>query len=214
MTNKSNIVAGLHFGTEFFIELFKQVKKLGGTEECIYDTLKTNSPVITEIAKLIVGVKKLALKSLSFVKNVVIEAEESLKSFFTGKSNFWFGDNFKSLILSQIPETIPAFSGTLSKLLLTKPIYDSEMQAETDSKPFSVAEFAAIIRHLILSQPNGEDGDLLNNGYGNIFHVQLGDNRVVAVRVDWDSCRREWVFRANDFDIDGWSGGYCLFVRN
>lgn len=48
-------------------------------------------------------------------------------------------------------------------------------------------------------QPNGEAGDLMNNGYANIFYV-LVKEVLFAVHVHWRSDNREW-------DVDGWHLG-------
>lgn len=55
MFKKSNMIKGTVFAAEFLRQLFKAVVKLGGTEKQIYYALKTDSSMIDEFAKLIVG---------------------------------------------------------------------------------------------------------------------------------------------------------------
>lgn len=62
---KSVMVSGMNFATEFLNNLYKEVVKIGGNEEQIFTALKTGSKAIPEIAKLIVGVAKEVLQSLS-----------------------------------------------------------------------------------------------------------------------------------------------------
>jgi hypothetical protein len=220
---KSDMVRGMLFGAEFFTELHKEVVKLGGSEERMFEKMKTGSGLAKEIAKLIVaganGAKNLALKSLKLIEDGIAVMGEVFKksSFFTadGPVKLWFGDNFKKWVLSAIPDSIPAFQGKLLKTQLTEYMYDSAILKELGQpNPFTVGEFAAIIRDLLTKQPNGEDGTFLTNGYANIFYVKLDDGRVVAVDVRWRSDSREWRLSAYDLADGGWHDGDCVFSRS
>ena len=90
-------------------------------------------------------------------------------------------------------------------------MYGSEIQKESGNKaPFSILEFFAIIIYLILKQPKGETGTLLNNGNSNIFYVQLLSH-VVVVSVRWRGGR--WHFNAYALDGYGWAAGRYAFSR-
>ncbi len=165
------------------------------------------------------GAKKLSLKFLELIAgNIAINTAAFPKdSFFSknGPVKLYFGDNFSNWILAAMPDVIPAFEGTLLKTRLTKYMYDSEILDELGHpEPFTISEFSAIVRELLQKQPNGEDGILLNNGYANIFFVQLEDARVVAVRVLWGSGRRAWSLIAPGLDDGRWSDGRCVFSRS
>ena len=208
------------FGAEFFTELHKEVVKLGGSEENMFEKMKTGTGLAKEMAKLIVtGAKKLALKSLKLVADGIAIATKAFTkdSFFkkNGPVKLYFGDNFKNWVLSIIPDSIPAFERKLLKTQLTESMYDSAILNELGQpKPFTAGEFVAIIHDLLTKQPNGESGTLLNNGYANIFYVQLEDGRIVAVDVFWDSDDREWHLNADDLDDIQWSDGRCVFSRS
>lgn len=194
MFKKIKMIQGLLFAVEFLTNLFKAVTERGGNEETIYNALKSNSKLIEKFAELIVGVSK---------------------TFFTEAKNFFFGSNFKNWILSSITDSIPVYNGKHQKYTLPKSMNDTEIQNATgNKKPFTIPEFFGLIHSLIVKQLNGEDGELLNNGYANIFHVELSDGTVVAVYVSWDSDDREWGFGASEFDFDRWLGGTCAFVRS
>lgn len=198
MASKSNTVAGLNFGSEFFSELFKQLKKFGIAEEQIYVLLKTGSPLIVKIVELVVS--------------AVESAEKFNAKLFFQTKNFWFGDNFQKWILPKISKTVPVFQGKTAHFDLPTGMNDREIQKNlTNKNPFSVDEFVSVIQNKILKQPNGEDGELLNNGRANIFYVDLGDGTVVAVNVLWFSDGRTWDFRAHDLDDDRWSAGFRAF---
>ncbi|MDI6734170.1 MAG: hypothetical protein QMD50_01605 [Patescibacteria group bacterium] len=212
---KSMVVSGMNFGTEFISNLYKAVIKRGGTEEQMFDAMKTNSGLTETVADLIVGIKKLALKYLALVQRGISIATEMFpkRSFFSDGPKLYFWNNFKNWVLSEIPEIIPAYTGTLSKYTLTKGMDDAEIQGELgNQKAFTVPEFAAIIKDLIGKQPKGEkNGILLNNGYANIFYVKLANKTVVAVNVRWLGGDREWHFRANALDRVRWDDGDCVF---
>ncbi len=161
--------------------------------------------------------KALVLKHLSLVQEYIriISEPFSKSSFFSNGPRLYFWDNFKNWVLSEIPDMIPTFQGTLSKYKLTKNMYDKEILEELGNPtPFTIGEFAGIMKDLISKQPNGKDGDLLTNGYANIFYVKLADGRVVAVNLRWHSVNREWNCSADDLDVGQWDEGYCVFSRS
>ncbi|MEK7464720.1 MAG: hypothetical protein AAB617_03000 [Patescibacteria group bacterium] len=178
-----------------------------------------------KIVEILMGVKKFAFVNLKLVAEGISVVTESFV-----KGSFWrtdsapklyFGDNFEKWVLASIPESVPAFHGTLTKTELTKAMYDSEILTELGQpKPFSVAEFSAIVRSLVRAQPEGESGALLTNGYASIFYVQLptqaGEEggRVVAVSAHWDSGLRDWGFDALGVGGSRWGDGDCVFSRS
>lgn len=221
---KSEMVRGMLFGAEFFIQLHKKVVKLGGSEEAMYAKMKDES-FIEQTAKLIVagvnGAKKLALKALKLVTdNIQITTEPFTKNSFFKKNGpvvkLYFHSNFEEWILNAIPDVIPAFTSTLTKTQLTTSMWDSQILAELQNpKPFTITEFAAILRDLLTRQSNGEDGTLLTNGSKNIFYIQLENGRVVIGRVRWFFGGRGWECFADRLDADDlWHGSGCVFSRS
>mgnify|MGYP001570609160 CR=1 FL=1 len=217
-SKKSEYLSAFGIVFEIWKALVDAVKALGGGDEEMRRIL-TSKKLREEIAKLIVGAKKLALVNLRLIaENIAVKAESFVKSsFFRTDSSpeLYFWDNFKNWVLPEILELVPAFADVLTKTELTKAMYDSEIQDELGNpKPFSVAEFAAVISSLVKAQPNGESGTLLTNGYANIFHVQLKDARVVVVGVGRDSGGRAWDFGASALGAVQWRVGGCVFSRS
>lgn len=218
---KSLMVSGMNFGTEFLTNLYKEVVKKGGKEEDIFEALKTGSNLIPEFAKMVVETanrrKRLSLEYLKLITgNIAVKTDSFSKdSFFkNGPMKLYFWESFKDQIFKVIPDSIPGFEGLLRKTQLTKSMFDSEILAELNNpQPFTVSEFAAIICELLSRQPNSEDGQLLNNGYANIFYVKLEDERVVAVVVHWSSDARGWRLNACAFVDCKWDVGHCVFSR-
>ncbi len=160
-----------------------------------------------------------ALTHLKLIADDIAIATESFtkNSFFeeNGPVRLYFGSNFRSWVLSAIPDIVPAFEGKLTKFQLTKAITDSEIIAELgDPVPFTPTEFAALISELLKKQANGETGPLLTNGYVNIFYVKLEDGRVVAADLIWSSVNRNWHLGTHDFGGDRWDDGLCVFSRS
>ena len=62
-------------------------------------------------------------------------------------------------------------------------------------------------------QPNGEDGELLNNEYANIFYV-LVNGVLVTINVRWDSDGRRW--RVSDWSLGErchWNADHRVFRK-
>ncbi len=58
MATKSQVIRGMLFGAEFLTELYKEVIKLGGNEEMMFEAMKTGSGFAKKTAGLIVVVEK------------------------------------------------------------------------------------------------------------------------------------------------------------
>jgi hypothetical protein len=125
-------------------------------------------------------------------------------------------DNFREWILNPMKNQPLSLSDgiTLEKFNLNKSMHDSQIKNELGNpKPIYVTAFFPILLNLLRQQPNGEakENGLLNNGYANIFHVELEDGRVVAVNVYWDDV--EWDLLAYDLDFDlAWDDSNSFFT--
>src|SRR6185437_4281281 len=109
-------------------------------------------------------------------------------AFFQTREGLWVSDEFRRLILSKARsvEKLDAASGKYFDLM--KNAYDREIKAELpENHEFEISELCARIASMILAQPEGASGDLLNSGYANIFYVAG-----FAVNVRWNSDYRKW----------------------
>lgn len=213
---KSDTIRGMLFGVEFLTNVLKEAQKLGISEEQVHEWMKTEGDGAKETAQLIAGAKKLVLKFLALIQEGIQISVMSFSkaSFFgSGFRDLYFLPSFRDVVLREIPDLIPAYTGTLSKYSLTRGINDAEIQGELENPtPFSVSEFAAIISNLIGRRP--QEGTLLNNGDTNVFYVRLANRTVVAVDVCLDGDEREWCFGAGSLDRDQWDEGDCVFSRS
>jgi hypothetical protein len=92
---------------------------------------------------------------------------------------------------------------------------DTEVCKELgDNYVFEASEGGVVIAEMINRQPNGEDGDLVNDGKANIFYVHGKDVEVFAVYVYWHAGVRSWFVHASRLDDYRWNAGYRAFSRN
>lgn len=196
--------------SECLAGLRTRTQKEGVSEERFGEVIESEafldkcSDLITSLSRYLTLItKSIAVSVESFTKD----------SFFSnGPVKFRFWPNFKSWIIPAIPATIPAFTTSLSSFTLTKNMYDKDILAELGNPtPFTVSEFAAIIKDLLTKQPTGNPGDLLRNGRANIFYVKLEDERTVTVCVFWSVACREWRCYADGMDDSDWRDGGRVF---
>ncbi len=122
----------------------------------------------------------------------------------------WVSDDFRRLILAkaQSIERLDAAPGTYFDLV--ERAHDREIRAELPANhEFEISELCARIAQLILAQPEGQAGDLLNNGSWNIFYVAG-----FAVRVRWNSDFQEWNVDVWREDAYHWRADSRAFSRN
>lgn len=94
-TKKSAMVSGMNFATEFITDLFKAVVKLGGTEEQIFESLKTGSEFISKCAEMIVQkkdeIKDKILCLISGSEQIIIDAVDGSQTLAQAKKDVFNG---------------------------------------------------------------------------------------------------------------------------
>ena len=132
--------------------------------------------------------------------------------FFKTSTDLWVSGDFVARILS-VANCVESADGTsLSSFGLVNPANDSEIRSEL-SKNHLIELWQ--IAEIISLQPNGKEGNLLNNGYANIFYVRGKNGDVFAVSVGWSSDVRQW--RVDAWRLGGlgrWDDGFRVFSRN
>jgi len=144
----------------------------------------------------------------------MMKEEFDPNEFFQNREGLWRSDAFAERVLSvateriQLPDHIPSFT-------LPKSMGDSEIRRELgDNHVFGASECCMVIASMISRQPNGEDGDLINDGKANILYVRGKDDEVFTVDVRWYADARKWRVRACQFDDHQWHAGNRGFSRN
>ena len=176
-----------------------------------------------EIGKYLGEVKKRVLKNLALMAEILIpEVKKFIVSDkFQHRAKDEMGiktylyDNFASWIINPMKGEKVSLAAPLKleKFKLEKAMHDTEIQKELGNPgPIHITQFLPLLWTMLVKQANGEEGDLLVNGYANIFHVELENGPVVAVDAFWFAVDREWILDAYELDyVYGWDDGRCFF---
>ena len=117
---------------------------------------------------------------------------------------YYVSENFKKWFGNKVEKNIP--SATLSSYKLKQNSVDGPIKTELGK---GHETFLAWLFEKIEAQASGRKGELLTNGYANIFYI---DGRVV--RAYW-SAGSGWGVNAREVtDPSPWSGGSLVFSRN
>jgi hypothetical protein len=99
-------------------------------------------------------------------------ASHNPQKFFKTRKGLWVSDEFRSRILSKAKPVENLDALTLVSRELTKNAYDREISPELgENYIFDESEVCARIEQMISKQAGGTTGDLLNNGYANLFNI-------------------------------------------
>lgn len=183
------------------------VKKLGGEQGAlrllagelkVVETTETKAPAATLSA----------LKPVNSAIQLDPIAAYDPKGLTTRKG-LWVSGDFVSRVRSKAKPVENLGLLSLSSHELTKNAYDREITPGLgENYLFDESELCARIDQMISKQPNGEEGDLLNNGYWNLFYVAG-----CVVSVYWYSDVRRW--NVCTWKLDGyWDAGSRAFSRN
>ena len=196
------------------LDLVKKLEQLGhdhwmaiGTKLGGIDNVKA---ILKEYASVEVEITR-RLSELKHGTALPARTDEFDPAFFEG-DGVYTSTNFENFLIAHakkvasVPETPVVFCD------LVQPANDVEIQAELlENYVFDGADlFLPYLAGLIKRQKDGKVGDLLSNGYANIFYVRV-DSGVFAVNMDWYSGASEWLCRAARLDGTRWNAGCRVF---
>lgn len=145
-------------------------------------------------------------------------SESELEKFtFETREGLWVEEAFATIFGMKVSSA--GASIELGRHQLTKDASDSAITAELQPGYIFKGEAGKkklkhVIASLILAQWGGVEGVLLNNGYANIFYVELEDGRRLAVYVYWFSNDRKWDVYVWEFDGAQWGAEHVVFSCN
>lgn len=126
----------------------------------------------------------------------------------------WLGDNFKKHFLSgagRIEIDVPAQDLRVHQL--RKASTDPPIIAELGAEELIETNLATMWE-LMKKQGSGQAGDLLVNGYANVFYIRDDNGVVWAVSCFWISDTQDWGVGADAFsNPDVWYVGLRFFSR-
>lgn len=125
---------------------------------------------------------------------------------------FYLGGNFKKWFLEKTEEPNPDPNGTVYGCLLRKSSVDSFILSELGGQEKAETTMAEIYA-MMECQANGKSGDLLNNGWPNIFYVRDITGTLRAMDVRWSDVG----WHVDAFSIDNpfeWDSNSQVFSHN
>lgn len=136
--------------------------------------------------------------------------------FFQTQTGRYIWDYFRDRVVAAAKpvESLPA--AEIASFDLVKNATDMQIQGELpEGHVFEdTSVFCAYLATMIERQEGGAAGDLLANGYANIFYVCGVAGEVFAVRAYWYAVRREWFVHAYFLGARQWRAGPRVFSRN
>mgnify|MGYP001618738111 CR=1 FL=1 len=130
--------------------------------------------------------------------------------FFQTRTGLYVYDNFGTRVVAKARLTTAASRARLKRFELGQNMTDEQIEMELGpNHNFSDDEVCWVIAEMIGKQPDGEAGELLNNGYANLFYTS---SCVVDVR--WNADDRYWRVRTWYRGDDTWFAGARAFSRN
>jgi len=133
------------------------------------------------------------------------ESRRDLDSFFRTRKGLWVSDDFRTRVVAKAE---PSSEIRASKHVpLKRDMTDAEIEEMLgDGHLFTETEACALIESLISKQEGGKGGELLNNGYANLFYL---GSCVVDVR--WYADYRRWEVRTWERGDRRWYAGAQVF---
>lgn len=130
----------------------------------------------------------------------------NIRRFFQTSETLWVDPNFTNWILSAHLDGVTQNPAKLIKAFdLSKHMTDSEIVKQAESLGFNPKQNPVTLDQIkvkIEAQSNGVEGEMLTNGYANIFYVLVGDV-LFTVHVNWNSGNGQWSVYANRLDRSG-----------
>jgi hypothetical protein len=200
-----------------FQDRFKQLPN----EDAQWLIQNTGEAINLIIDALVGRVKKVKQAILSAVVSTLTIPATTKK--FVAKDNFvvdtgrnakvkiaHLSDNFKTWFMGVTEEAFPG--STIYGRQLKKSSVDVPILTELGGQEKAIITLTELYAAMA-AQPNGEDGDLMNNGRANIFYIPDNTGTLRVVDVHWNVFG--WFVSAYSVGVPSdWRVGYQVFSRN
>lgn len=172
-------------------------------------------PVAIKIGSIGRLIDSALLEPIGIVPVSAVETFSAADKFRKGETDGvkigWIGDNFQNHFVAKIESGVPIQDLRIHRLRkgsVDKSIID-ELGGET-----VVETNLATMWEMMKKQGHGQQGDLLTNGYANIFYIRDTKGVLWAVDCDWDSGDACWFVRADSVTFPvGWLAGGQVLPR-
>lgn len=141
------------------------------------------------------------------MRTITLTERHDPDTFYQTRSGLYVWGDFHSQIVVRAKPTEAGATFRVESFDLTANLTDEKIE---DFLPkahfFDETKLCGTIAGLIARQPNGEVGELVNNGYANLFYTV---SYVVLVR--WDAGRRRWIVGTWRRGAFRWRAGRRVF---
>ncbi len=145
------------------------------------------------------------LKSNGQMPAVNLTKPHNPDSFYKDRLGLWVGSDFRRLVVAAAePTDVGRRFKKFLRFLLEKNATGEQLKTAFPNGIFTATEFCPWLAEMIGRQPNGKVGDLLTNGFANLFLVEGVNGAVFVVYVRWRSGYRLW-------GVSTWPLGFGLF---
>ncbi|HEY4519774.1 MAG TPA: hypothetical protein VJH33_01920 [Candidatus Paceibacterota bacterium] len=158
--------------------------------------------------------KSKLLKPDGYYSAVKLGERHDPNAFWQTRSGLYVYDDFKSRIVAvaKLTEARVKFK-KLPRFKLGRDGSGEEMKSARPSSVWTATDFCPWLATKLAKQPNGEEGEFLNNGWVNLFLVEGVNGEVFVVIVNWSADDRRWFVSTWPLD-DGWLFGIQFGSRN
>lgn len=175
-------------------------------------------PAFTRLGAEVALVDSALLEPVTFLNLSAVEAFSAKEKFAIGTQDGvvigWHGDNFKKHFLNGVGKNeidVPEVQLRVHKL--RKGSVDGPIIKELGGEEIVETNLATMFEAM-KKQGSGQAGDLLVNGYANIFYIRDDNGTLWAVFCRWYSDYRYWLVEA--FPVtspNDWVADYQVFSR-
>jgi hypothetical protein len=131
-------------------------------------------------------------------------------AFYQTRAGLYVYRDFRDRIVQKATPTPSVPPIRLHRFVLERDAPDKDIEAELGpNHVFTETEVCWIVAEMIAKQQKGEPGDLLNNGYANLFYTPAW-----VVNVGWGAGGREWDVGTWRRVGHVWRAGPSAFSRN
>lgn len=157
--------------------------------------LRKENPWPETVNKTVEKAKKSLLKLVTTITTAAVEIFSVQEKFRVGEQDGvkigGLGENFQRVFGSKVEKGVAQATLRIHKLLQSS--VDGPILAELgDTAETTLAQ----IWEMLKKQGHGQKGDLLTNGYANIFYVKDDDGNFWAINCNWYSYYGDWYVEA------------------
>lgn len=175
--------------------------------EAVANRIKVTTQVVVAILSEIIATVIIPATTEKFVAKDRFKVDTSRKA---KVKISYLGDNFESWFMGKTEE--PFSGSTIYGRELNKGSVDGPILSELGGQEKSETTLSEVFA-MMARQANGKAGELLNNGYANIFYVRDITGTLRAVSVSWSG--GGWNVSASSVeDPFEWRVGSRVFSRN